>query len=46
MRQRPDSCEAKLTYRQLYKENFESTGEGNSSIHPADQTRQSHLTTI
>ena len=41
MRQRPDFCEAKHTYRQLHKEQVESTGEGNSSIHPADQTRQS-----
>ena len=41
MRQRPDFCEAKHTYRQLHKEHVESTGEGNSLIHPADQTRQS-----
>ena len=34
--------EAKQVYRQLYKEHDESTGEGNSSIHPAQQTRQSH----
>ena len=40
MRQRPGFCEAKQTYRQLYKEHVESTGEGNSSIHPVDQTRQ------
>ena len=42
MRQRPDFCEAKQTYRQLYKEHVESTGEGNSPIHRVDQTRQSH----
>ena len=42
MRQRPDFCEANHTYRQLYKEHVESNGEGDSSIHPADQTRQSH----
>ena len=42
MGQRPDFREAKQTYRQLYKEHVESTSEGNSSIHPADQTRQSH----
>ena len=42
MRQRPVLCEAKHTYRQLYKDHVECIGEGNNSIHPADQTRQSH----
>ena len=42
MRQRPDFREAKHTNRQLYKDHVESTGEGKSSIHPADQLRQSH----
>ena len=42
MRQRPDFSEAKQTYHQLYKEHVESTCEESSSIHPADQTRQSH----
>ena len=42
MRQGPVFCEAKHTYRQLNKEHVESTGEGNSSIHPANQARQSY----
>ena len=40
IRQRPDFCEAKHAYRQRYKEHVESTGQGNKSIHPAQQTRQ------
>ena len=41
MRQHPDFREAKQAHRQLFKEHVESTGERNSSIHPADKTRQS-----
>ena len=40
MRQRPDFREAKHAYRRLYKEHVESTGQGNKSIHPAQQRRQ------
>ena len=32
--------EAKHAYRRLFKEHKESTGQGNESIHPAQQTRQ------
>ena len=42
IRQRPDFREAKHAYRQLYRENVESTGEGNKSIHPAQQIRQNY----
>ena len=38
-RQRPDFREAKHTYFQLYKEHVESTGEGNSPIHPENLAR-------
>ena len=41
MRQRPDFREAKHAYRLLYKEHVESTGQGNKSIHPAQQIRRS-----
>ena len=40
IRQRPDFREAKHAYRRLYKEHVESTGQGNKSIHPAQQRRQ------
>ena len=40
IRQRPDLREAKHAYRRLYKEHVESTGQGNKSIHPAQQRRQ------
>ena len=41
-RQRPDFREAKHAYRQLYKELAETTGEGNKSIHPAQQRRPNY----
>ena len=41
MRQRPDFCEAKQTYRQLYKEHVESTGEGNRSSSTSNKTKSS-----
>ena len=40
IRQRPDFREAKHTYRWLYKEHVESTGQGSKSIHPAQQRWQ------
>ena len=40
IRQRPDFREAKHALRRLYKEHVESTGQGNKSIHPAQQRRQ------
>ena len=40
IRQRPDLREAKHAYRRLSKEHVESTGQGNKSIHPAQQRRQ------
>ena len=40
IRQRPDFREAKHTYRRLHKEHVESTGQGNKSIHPAQQRRE------
>ena len=40
IRQRPDFREAKHTYRRLYKKHVESTGQGNKSIHPAQQRRE------
>ena len=39
IRQRPDFREAKHTYLQLYKEHVESTGGGNSPIHPENHAR-------
>ena len=39
IRQRPDFREAKHAHRRLYKEHVESTGQGNTSIHPAHQRR-------
>ena len=41
IRQRPDFREAKHAHRRLYKEHVESTGQGNTSIHPAHQRRKS-----
>ena len=41
-KERPDVREAKHAYRQPHKEHAESTGEGNRSIHPAQQTRQNY----
>ena len=40
IRQRPDFREAKHAYRRINKEHVESTGQGNKSIHPAQQRRQ------
>ena len=40
IRQRPDFRKAKHAYRRLYKEHVESTGQGNKSIHSAQQRRQ------
>ena len=40
MRQRPDFREAKHAFCRLFKELVESTGQGNKSIHPAQQRRQ------
>ena len=39
-RQRPDFREAKHAYRRLDEEHVECTGQGNKSIHPAQQRRQ------
>ena len=41
IRQRPDFRKAKHAHRRLYKEHVESTGQGNTSIHPAHQRRKS-----
>ena len=40
IRQRTDFREAKHAYRRLYKGHVESNGQGNKSIHPAQQRRQ------
>ena len=39
IKQRPDFCEAKQKCTQRHKEHVERTGEGNSPLHPAHQTR-------
>ena len=39
-RQRPGFREAKHSYRRLFKEHVESTGQGNKSIRPEQQRRQ------
>ena len=40
IRERPDFREAKHAYRRLYEEHVECTRQGNKSIHPAQQRRQ------
>ena len=44
IRQRPDFREAKHTYRRLFKEHFESTGQGNKST-PSSTTKKAKFST-
>ena len=46
VKQRPDFRDAKHTCRLLYKQQVESSGQGNQSIHPARQRKQNFSTTI